>query len=185
LEVSHSNSAAVDEPLFEVVKEEPLEEGEISEGQTGAPEESSPSLHKKSLLLASHGSCNKTKLFKKPVLVNLAYRSTSEASSKKGQTRAFLKLPMKSSHKSKSRTDYCDKSAAPSKKRRLDDDNDHERRTRTTGKPVIVPGEASSSTAAAKNEPLEEGEIKENIQVQLLDVTNYVQPVQLPRRAEC
>uniref|UniRef100_A0A7I4Y3Q6 Zinc finger domain containing protein n=1 Tax=Haemonchus contortus TaxID=6289 RepID=A0A7I4Y3Q6_HAECO len=136
-------------PSNGVVKDEPLEEGEICESQTKSFET---------------GSCNKTKLLKKSMLVNLAYKSSSGNSSKKRQSGAFLKLPMKSRHSGDKRpADHCDRQGSRLRKRTLDND-DHRGEPDIKGKPKMAVNETSSHTSVVKQEPLEEGEIKETPQ---------------------
>ncbi|VDO38356.1 unnamed protein product [Haemonchus placei] len=154
-----------------------MEEGEICESQTKSFEtrcysmpiskamlQLSTTSDRTSSFLTSHGSCNKTKLLKRSMLVNLAYKSSSGNSSKKRQSGAFLKLPMKSRHKGDKRpADHCDRQSSRLRKRNLDNDDLREE-SDIKGKPKMAVNETSSHTSVVKQEPLEEGEIKETSQ---------------------
>ncbi|WKX95216.1 hypothetical protein Q1695_012013 [Nippostrongylus brasiliensis] len=149
-----------DKSLFAVMKEEPLEEGEICESQKNSAEDVELSSdngrqHTSAPQNGRHHILPKSKPSKKSMLLNLFYKSSREKDSpKKSHATAYLKLPIKSVHRKKDKE--ADDSGAHRSPGRQPGENE-----RVVIPKVESPDESQSLIKVIKSEPLEEGEIEE------------------------
>ncbi|KAJ1365015.1 hypothetical protein KIN20_025221 [Parelaphostrongylus tenuis] len=97
LENCRDDGMLLNEEESEIIENDSIREEEIRETQTTP---SKHSTHRKSPNTTSR-QCGSNDKSRKSLFLNLTYNSTAATPSKKGQTRPFLKLPVKSAHKNR------------------------------------------------------------------------------------